>query len=181
MLSARYAAPSSKSSNAIDRVALPLRSRSSSLDLVDPARPSLTLRHKTLLSACMSLAFPPLRFARGTVLRRINKLTDFRSLLLNFRQVLLVHLLIDLQLLLRGFLLPGAHVSLPQPVVGIGKTGIQFQGPNIFRNGLGILALVRVKIAQLQVRIGQFGIELQGLFENRFDLMEIQAWIFGAF
>src|SRR5580698_11280910 len=113
--------------------------------------------------------------AGRAVLRTIDKLTDFRPLFFKILQVLLTNPLINLELLLRQRLLAGTHVGLAQTIVGVGKIGVQFERPHILWNGLGILTLVGVKIAQLQVGFGKLRVKIESILEKRLDLAEIQA------
>src|ERR1700722_16276304 len=115
--------------------------------------------------------------ARRAVLCAIDKLTDFRPLLFQILQVLLTNPLINLELLLRQRFLAGTNVGLPQTIVGVGKIGVQLEGPHILWNGLGILTLVGVKIAQLQVRLGKLGIKIERILKQSLNLTEVKAGI----
>src|SRR5580704_9938598 len=114
---------------------------------------------------------------RRTVLGGINKLTNLRSLPLQLGQVLFADSLVDPELLLGRLLLSGANVGLSQAVVGVGQIGVQFEGPQILRYSLAIFILVGVKIAQLQMHLGELGIEVEGILEQRLNLMQIQDGI----
>ena len=48
----------------------------------------------------------------------------------------------------------------------IGEIGIQVQSPLIFRNCLGVLALIGIKIAQLQMSLGEVLIQRDRLLEQ---------------
>src|SRR6185312_1945020 len=109
--------------------------------------------------------------------RRIDELPDVRSLLIDLRQVLGPEPLIYLQLCLRKFILFGVHVGLAQPVVHVRQVRIQLTRPDVFRNGLGIPGLVRIKIPQLQVGLGQLVIECDRLLQQAFDLLQIHPSI----
>src|SRR5467141_1592679 len=105
------------------------------------------------------------RFRGRGILRRINKLTNFGSLLVEVGQVLFAGSLIDLELLLGADFLAGSNVRLAQPVVSVGEIGIEFKRTHILGDGAGIFILVGVEIAQLQVRFCEPGIERQRVLQ----------------
>ena len=89
---------------------------------------------------------------------------DFRALLIEVRQVLLIQLLVNLEFLLRGVLFPRVNIGLCQTVVHVRQIWIEFARSQIFRNRLRILALVGVKIAQLKVCLRQARLKRNRLF-----------------
>src|ERR1700680_1969550 len=93
-----------------------------------------------------------LRF--GGVFCGVNELADLRTLLIQISEVLLAQLLVNLDLLLRAVFVAGAHVGLAKPIVRVGQIGIQLQRALVFRNGVGVLALLGVEIAELQMGFG---------------------------
>ena len=120
------------------------------------------------------------RFRGWGILRRINKLPNFRSLLVEIGEVLFAEPLIHLELLLGAVLFAGANVSLAKTIVSVSKIGIELKRADILPDGLDIFILVGVEIAELQVRFRKFGVERQRFVQQGFDLMEIQAGILGA-
>src|ERR1700680_2975743 len=85
---------------------------------------------------------------------------------------------INRKLFLGAVFLSDADVGLPQAVADIGQVRIELAGFLIFRYGVGILVLVGVEIAQLQVYLRRLWIQRQRCFQQRFDLMEVKAGIF---
>src|SRR5882724_5986014 len=81
-------------------------------------------------------------FRSGGILGRINKLPNFRALLVEIGEVLFAEPLINLKLLLGAVIFTGANVSLAETVVRVGKIGIELKGPDILRDGLGIIILL---------------------------------------
>src|SRR6266850_1062975 len=97
--------------------------------------------------------------------RRINKLTNFRSLFVEIGQVLFTDSLIDLELLLGAAFFAGSNVRLPQAIVSVSEIGIESKRMQILGDGARIFVLVGVEIAQLQVRFGELGIERQRVLQ----------------
>src|SRR5881398_2527649 len=120
------------------------------------------------------------RFRGGGILRRINKLPNFAALFVYVGEVLFAEPPIHLELLLGTVLFAGANVSLAQTIVSVSKIGIELKRADILRDGSGMLILVGVEIAELQVGFRQLGVEGQRFAQQGFDLMEIQAGILGA-
>src|SRR5208337_4445202 len=116
---------------------------------------------------------PRSRLRRRSAHFRVHKLPNLRLLFVDLRQVPRADLLINLELLLSPILLAGVNVGLAEAVVRVREIGIVFESLQIFRNGLGILALVRVEIPQLQMRLGEVRIEGERLSEQRLDLMNL--------
>ena len=75
-------------------------------------------------------------------------------------------LLIHLKLFLRFILLSGVYISLPEPIVRVGEIWFIVQCLTIFGNRLRLLRLVRVKISQLQMRLGELGVKRDRLPEE---------------
>src|SRR6266576_205364 len=120
------------------------------------------------------------RFPAGGILRRINKLPNFGALLVQVGEVLFAEPPIHLELLLCTVLFAGANVSLAKTILSVSKIGIELKRADILRDGLGILILIGVEIAELQVGLRELGVERQRFAQQGFDLMEIQAGILGA-
>ena len=76
-----------------------------------------------LISKSASAVRSPLTRVRlappAAVFRRVNKLPDFRPLLIQFGQMLRPHLLIHLEFLLGVLFVAHPDVGLPQPVINI--------------------------------------------------------------
>jgi len=95
--------------------------------------------------------------------------------------VLRPELLVGFQFFLGEIFFSGADVGLRQAVVDVGKVGIEVAGPQIFGDGFGIFALVRIQIAELQMGFCQIGSKRNGFFQEGFDLREIDVGILRAF
>src|SRR5260370_24058609 len=87
------------------------------------------------------------RFRGRGILRRINKLPNFRSLFVEIGQVLFAESLIDLELLLGADFFAGSNVRLAQAIVSACAIGLDVRRASILRDGLGIFVLVGVEIA----------------------------------
>src|SRR5438874_12291874 len=87
------------------------------------------------------------RFRSWGILSRINKLPNFGTLLVQVGEVLFAEPLIDLELLLGAILFASANVRLAETIVSVSKIGIEFKGPDILRDSLGVFILVGVQIA----------------------------------
>src|SRR5271163_481948 len=93
------------------------------------------------------------RFAGRSSLRGIYELLDLRSFFVHCRKMLRLKLLKNGELSLSAVLLPGMNVILAKPVVRVRKVGIQLQRPFILRKRLGIIMLIGIEDAQLQMRL----------------------------
>src|SRR5580692_8440755 len=89
-------------------------------------------------------------------------------------------LLVYLQLLLGAVFFAGADVGLAQAIVGVGEVRVEFEGALVVRDGVGVFGLIGIEIAQLELGIGEGGVEFNRFCEQRFDLVEIEAGILRA-
>ncbi len=104
-----------------------------------------------------------------------RRIADFGSFLVEFSHVLRPKALIDCKFLLCAILLPGVHIVLAEAVMGVGKIGIQFQRSLVLGDGLRVLMLVGVEIAQLHMRFGHRGVERYHFLQQRLDLAQVEA------
>src|SRR5713226_10684012 len=93
------------------------------------------------------------RLCDGGILCRVDELANFGALLVEFREMLLAEFLVHLDLLLGTLFFAGTDVRLAQAIVRVGQIGIQLQRALIFGNGVGVLTLLGVEIAELQMRL----------------------------
>jgi len=89
----------------------------------------------------------------------VNELPDFRPLSIEVGEVLRAKLLIHLQLVLGLILFAGADVGLAESIMSVGEIGVELEGALVVRDGLGVFGLIGIEIAQLQLGIGERGVE----------------------
>src|SRR5712664_1356020 len=107
-----------------------------------------------------------LRFRSRRIFRRINKLPDVRSLLVQISQMPFPQLLIHLNVLLGLILLPRPDIRLTQPVMRVSKIRVKLQRSLVLGNGLRKFALIRIKIAKLQVSFGKAWVGSDGSLQK---------------
>src|SRR5258707_6877139 len=122
------------------------------------------------------LSYSSLLHSRS-ILRRIHKLTDICSLLIQIGQMLCAKLLIHLELLLREVLLARSDICLAQSIVRVGKVGVQFQRASIFGNCCSKVSLVRAEVSHLEVSLGKGRISGDRSLQDRLNLFEVQIGI----
>ena len=68
-------------------------------------------------------------------------------MLVEIGQVLFADFLVDLELLLGADFFAGSNVRLAQPVMSVGKIGIEFERAQILRDSIRIFVLIGEEIA----------------------------------
>src|SRR5208283_3150412 len=83
----------------------------------------------------------------GALFLGINKLPNFRALLIEIRKVLRPQLLVNLEFLLGGVFFTSANIRLRQAVMHVGQVWIQFARLQILRYGHCVFSLIGVEIS----------------------------------
>src|SRR6266566_8570627 len=109
----------------------------------------------------------------ATVLKGEHELLDLATPLFGVCDLPPVQAFVQRELLLGAFLVLGADQSLSQTVVRVWQSGVKLDGPLVLADGIRIPALIGIERAQLQVRIGERGIERGSFFEQRLDLVHV--------
>src|SRR5882724_13008750 len=89
-------------------------------------------------------------------------------------------LLIDLNLLLRAILLPGADGGLAQPVMRVRKIGVKLQRALVFGNGFSKFALIGIQIAELQMSFSECWVRRDRPLQERLNLLQIDVRVLRA-
>jgi len=115
------------------------------------------------------------------ILSGIDELADFRALPVQVCEVLLAQFLVGLELFLSFVLFAHVHVGLAKTIVRVSRIGIYFESTLVFWNCIAIFVLIRIEIAELQVRVGEGRIESVGFLQQRIDLRQVETRILRAF
>src|SRR5271156_2949974 len=110
-------------------------------------------------------------------LRRRDKLLDLGPFLVEFGQMLCPQALINVEFLLGAIFLAGVNIVLAKTVMRVGQIGVQVEGADVFGYSHGVIALVRVEVAELYVSFGQLRIERNSLLEQGFYLVKIEVGV----
>jgi hypothetical protein len=98
-------------------------------------------------------------FRGGVVFGSGDELADFGALLVEIGQVLGAKLLVELEFVLGAVFFAGADVGLAEPIVSVGEIAVEVEGALVVGDGLGVLGSIGIEIAELQLRIGERGVE----------------------